>query len=130
MKSRIAEISAKAQRAACVVGLEKANAQLHVELDASRSKLSEVEHRERARASEYEDLKKDFEDMRAAYDAMVKEKAEVEEIEHTKLQWFQDSLREKLPELWHDTEASVATLGGRSAEFPTNASLSNFLDWF
>jgi predicted nuclease with TOPRIM domain len=92
--------------------------------------LPEVEHRERARASEYEDLKKDFEDMRVAYDAMVKEKAEVEEIERTKLQRFQDSLHKKLAELRRDMEASVATLDGRSAEFPTDASLSDFLEWF
>jgi hypothetical protein len=40
-----------------------------------------------ARASESEDLKK-IEDMRAAYDVVVKEKAEVEEIERVKLQRF------------------------------------------
>jgi hypothetical protein len=68
--------------------------------------------------------------MRAAYDAVVKEKAEVEEIEHVKLQRFQGSLREKLAELRHDAEATVATLGGRSVEFLTDASLFNFLNWF
>jgi hypothetical protein len=73
-------------------------------------------------------LKKDFKDMHPTYDVMVKEKAEVKEI--TKLQRFQDSLRKKLAELRRDTEASVATLIGRSAEFPTDASLSDFLEWF
>jgi hypothetical protein len=68
--------------------------------------------------------------MCAAYDAMVKEKAGVVEIERTKLQWFQDSLHKKLAELRRNTEASVATLDGRSAEFPTDASLSDFLEWF
>jgi hypothetical protein len=92
--------------------------------------LSEVEHRERAPASEYEDLKKDFEDMRAAYEAVVKEKAEVEEIKRATLQWFKDSLCKKLAELRRDMEASVATLGGRSAEFPTDISLCDFLEWF
>jgi hypothetical protein len=82
-----------------------------------------------ARASESEDLKK-IEDMRAAYDAVVKEKAEVEEIERVKLQRFLDSLRMKLAKLRRDTEASVATLGRRSAEFPTGATLSDFLEWF
>jgi hypothetical protein len=41
----------------------------------------------RARASECEDLKK-FEDMHTVYDTVVKEKAEVEEIECVKLQRF------------------------------------------
>jgi hypothetical protein len=36
----------------------------------------------------------------------------------------------KLAELQRDTEASVAVLGRRSAEFPSDASLSDFLDWF
>jgi hypothetical protein len=35
-----------------------------------------------------------------------------------------------MAELRRDTDTSVATLGGRSAEFPTDASLSSFLDWF
>jgi hypothetical protein len=36
----------------------------------------------------------------------------------------------KLAKLRRDTEASVATLGRRSAEFPTGATLSDFLEWF
>jgi hypothetical protein len=46
---------------------------------------------------------------------MVRDKAEVQKTKCMKLQWFQDSIRKKLAELRHDTEASVATLGGRSA---------------
>jgi hypothetical protein len=57
-----------------------------MKLDSARSKLAEVEHRERALTSEYEDLKKDFETMRTVYDAVVKEKNEVEETERVKLQ--------------------------------------------
>jgi demethoxyubiquinone hydroxylase (CLK1/Coq7/Cat5 family) len=59
-KSRIAERSVEAHQAACVAELEEANAQLRMELDVVQSKLAEVEHRERALTSEYEDLKKDF----------------------------------------------------------------------
>jgi hypothetical protein len=35
-----------------------------------------------------------------------------------------------LAELHHDTEASVAALGGRCVEFPTDAFISNLLEWF
>jgi hypothetical protein len=41
-----------------ITKLEKANAQLCAELDATQTKLVEVEHRERALTFEYEDLKK------------------------------------------------------------------------
>jgi hypothetical protein len=47
-----------------------------------------------------------------------------------KLQRFQDSIRKKLTEHRRDTEASVATLGGRSVKFPSDASLSDFFKWF
>jgi predicted nuclease with TOPRIM domain len=127
-KCWIAERSTEAQHAARVAELEKANAQLHIELDYARSKLAEVEHRERALTSEYEDLEKDFESICTAYDVVVMEKAKVEETERVKLQRFQDSLHKKLAELRHDTEASAATLGGRSVEFPTGTSLSDFLE--
>jgi hypothetical protein len=71
----------------------------------------EVEHREQALTSENEGLKKDLENARTT-------------------QRFQDSVRKKLAELQHDTEASMAMLGRRSTEFPTNASLSDFFEWF
>jgi hypothetical protein len=103
---------------------------LHAELDAAQSKLAEVEHRERALTSENEDLKKDLESMRNAHDAVVKEKAEVQKTERVKLQRFQDSVHKRLAELRCNIEASVAMLSGRSAEYPTSASLSDFLKWF
>jgi hypothetical protein len=59
---------------------------------------------------------------------MVKEKAEVEKTECVKLQQFQDSLRKRLAELRRDMEASVAALGGRCVEFPTNPSVFDFLE--
>jgi chromosome segregation ATPase len=129
-KSRIAERSVEAHQAACVAELEEANAQLRMELDVVQSKLAEVEHRERALTSEYEDLKKDIESMHTSHDAVVREKAEVEIIERVKLQWFHDSLCKKLAKLRHYMETLVATLRGRSVEFPTGASLSDFLEWF
>jgi hypothetical protein len=61
---------------------------------------------------------------------VVKDKAKVQKTERAKLQQFQDSVRKKLAKLRRDTEASVTSLGGRSAEFPTNASLSDFFEWF
>jgi predicted transcriptional regulator len=100
---------------------------LHTELDTAQSKLAEVEHRERALTSENEDLKKDLESMRTAHDDVVKEKAEVQKTECMKLHWFQDSIHKRLAEFQCNIEASVATLGGRSAEYPTSASLSDFL---
>jgi chromosome segregation ATPase len=84
-KSRIAERSTEAQHIAHVAELEEANAPLHAELDAARSKLVEVKHRERALTSEYEELKNDFKSMRTSHDVVVKEKAEVEKIELAKL---------------------------------------------
>jgi 23S rRNA A2030 N6-methylase RlmJ len=88
MKSRIAKRTAEAQQATHVAELEKANAQLRVDLDAAWSKLMEVEHREQDLTSLYEDHKKDFETMHTSHDAGVREKAEVEETEHVKLQRF------------------------------------------
>jgi hypothetical protein len=139
-KSHIVERSVEARQVARVAELEKANAQLCMELDVARSKLvevdvvwsklAEVEHCEWTLTSEYEDLKNDFESLHISHDAVVREKAEVVKTERVKLQRFQDSLRKKLAELRCDTEASVATLKGRNTEFPTSASLSNFLEWF
>jgi hypothetical protein len=45
-KSRIAEKSGEVQQTVWVTELEEANAQLHVELNATQSKSSEVEHHE------------------------------------------------------------------------------------
>jgi hypothetical protein len=71
-----------------------------------------------------------LESARTAHDVVVKDKAEVQKTGHAKLQWFQDSVLKKLVELRRDTEASMTTLSGRSAEFPTDASLSDFFEWF
>jgi hypothetical protein len=87
-KSRIAEKSTEAQQAARTAELEKANTQLCAELDAARSKLAEVEHRERALTSDYEGLKKDFESLCSSHDAVVREKAEVEKTERAKVPGF------------------------------------------
>jgi regulator of replication initiation timing len=84
-KSQIAEQSAEARQVSRVAELEEANAQLCVELDADRSKLVEVEHREQALTSENKGLKKDLDNARTAHDAVVKDNAEVQKTEPTKL---------------------------------------------
>jgi hypothetical protein len=86
----------------------------------------EIEHRERALTSENESLKRAC----SARDATVKEKDLVQQAEQLKLHHFHDSIRNRLVELQHDMEASVSALGGRSAKFPTSASLSDFFKWF
>jgi chromosome segregation ATPase len=123
--SQIAGKVVEAQRAAHVAELENDNAQLRVERDAARSKLAEVEGREQALTFAYEEVKKDFNDLSSSHDAMLKEKAETD----AKMQRFQDSLRRRLAELRRE-EGSMAALGGRSAEFPADASVSDFLGWF
>jgi hypothetical protein len=72
----------------------------------------------------------DLENARTAHDTVVKDQALVQQAERMKLQQFQDSVRKKLAELRRDAEASIATLGGRSTEFPTDASFSDFFQWF
>jgi hypothetical protein len=129
-KSRIDEKSAEVQQTVRVAELEEANAQLHVELNASQSKLSEVEHREHALTFAYEDLKKDFDEVRSSHVAMVKGKADLEKTEGEKVRRFQNSLLKKLAELCRDTEASVAALEGRCVEFLADASISELLEWF
>jgi hypothetical protein len=71
-----------------------------------------------------------LESARSAHEAAVKDKELVQQAEQAKLQWFQDSIHKRLVKLWHDTEASVATLGGRRDEFPTGASLFDIFKWF
>jgi hypothetical protein len=129
-KSQAAEWSADARQVARIVKLEEANTLLWAELDTARSKLAEVEHHERTLTSENEGLMRDLESARTTHDATVEEKALVQQAEWMKLQCFLDSIHKKLAELWRDTEASIATLGVRRAEFPTNASLSDFFKWF
>jgi hypothetical protein len=85
---------------------------------------------ERTLTSKNEGLKRDLEGARTARDVAVKDKELVQQAKQAKLQQFQDSIRKSLVELWCDTEASLSTLGGRSAEFPASASLSDFFKWF
>jgi capsule polysaccharide export protein KpsE/RkpR len=85
-KSQIVERSTEARQVARIAELEEANARLHAELDTAQSKLVEVEHREQALTSKNEGLKKDLEC--TAHDATVRDKAEVEKAERTKLQQF------------------------------------------
>jgi chromosome segregation ATPase len=122
-KSQIAGKAIEAQRAAHVAELENDNAQMRAELDAAHSMLVEVEGHERTLTSAYEEVKKDFDDLSSSHDAVLKEKAET----YMKVQRFQDSLRQRLAELQHEMEGSVAVLGGRCAEFPADASVSDFL---
>jgi hypothetical protein len=112
-KSRIVWKAIEAQWATCVAKLENDNAQLRVELEIARSKLAEVEGRERALTSAYEEVKKDFNDLSSSHNAVLKEKAETD-----------------VEELRHETEVLVATLRGQCAVFPIDASVSDFLGWF
>jgi hypothetical protein len=113
-----------------VTELEDANASLQVELEAARSKLAEVERRERTLTSENEGLKRDLEGAHSAHEAAVKDKELVRQTKQSKLWRFQDSVHKRLAELRGDIEASVSALGGQSAEFPSDASLSDFFKWF
>jgi chromosome segregation ATPase len=72
--SQIAEKSTVVQQNAHVAELEEANAQLCEELNATQSRLAEVEHREQALTSDYEVLRRDFDVLRTSHDAVVKEK--------------------------------------------------------
>jgi hypothetical protein len=58
MKSWIAEKAIEAQWVARIAELEIDNAQLRAELNAARSKLAEVEGRERALTTAFEEVKK------------------------------------------------------------------------
>jgi uncharacterized protein (DUF342 family) len=77
-KSRIAGKAIEEQRAVCVAKLENDKTQLRAELDIARSKLAEVEGRERALTSAYEEVKKEFNDLSSLHDAVLKEKAEMD----------------------------------------------------
>jgi chromosome segregation ATPase len=76
------------QQVVRVAELEEANAQLRVELNAAQSKLSEVERREQAMTSAYEDLKKDFNEVRSSHGAMVKKKDDLDKMECEKARRF------------------------------------------
>jgi hypothetical protein len=88
-------------------------------------------HHERALSSDYDGLRKDFNDLRTSHAAVVQEKVDLEKTEREKAQRFQNLLLKKLAELWCDTEESVATLGGLCEDFPViDATVSTLLDWF
>jgi 3-dehydroquinate synthetase len=110
--------------------LEEANAQLRVELNAAQSGLAEVERREHALYSDYEGLRKDFDDLHTLHDAVVKEEADLEKTEHEKAQQFRNSLCKKLADLWVNMEATVVALGGGGClDFPSaNTTVTNFLE--
>jgi DNA mismatch repair ATPase MutL len=111
-KSQIAEKSSEALEGARVAELEEANAQLRAELNVAESRLAKVVCCEQALASDYEDLKKEFDELRSSQDVVVKEKADLEKTEHEKAQWFRNLLRKKMVVLRRDTEESVAALRG------------------
>jgi chromosome segregation ATPase len=83
-KSQSPEKSTEVQQTIRVAELEEANAQLCMELNAAQSKLLEVERHEQALTSTYEDLRKDFDEVRSLHAAVVKEKADLEKMEREK----------------------------------------------
>jgi hypothetical protein len=123
--------SVEVQQSLCIAELKEANAQLRAELAAAHTKLAKVEHCERTLSSDYDGLRKDFDDLRTSHAAVVQEKADLEKTEWEKAQRFQNLLRMKLAELRRNTEESVATLRGWCINFPaTNTTIFTLLDWF
>jgi hypothetical protein len=55
--------SVEVQQSLRVAELKEANTQLHTELAATHTKVAEVEHRERTLSSDYDGLRKDFDDL-------------------------------------------------------------------
>jgi chromosome segregation ATPase len=76
--------STEVQQSLCIAELEEANTQLRTELAAAHTKVAEVEHRERTLSSDYDGLRKDFDDLQTSHDAVVQEKANLEKTEHEK----------------------------------------------
>jgi hypothetical protein len=93
--------------------------------------VAEVECRDRSLTSYYDGLHRDFDDLQTSHAAVVKDRANLENVERAKAQWFHNQLRKKLAELWHDMEESIAMLGGDAWIFSTtNATVSDMLEWF
>jgi hypothetical protein len=114
--------SVEVQQSLCVAELEEANARVRAELAAADTKVAEVERREQTLSSDYDGLRKDFNDLWTSHAAVVQEKADLEKTERGKEQQFQNLLRKKLAELRRDT---------RCKDFPaTDVIVSNLLDWF
>jgi hypothetical protein len=131
MKAWILARSAEALQSLCHAELEEANVQLRPELATAHTKVAKVERREWSLTSDYDGLHRDFDDLQTSLVAIVKEKANLERVEHEKAQWFCNLLRKKLAELRQDMEESIATLGGLCMYFPTtNATISDMLEWF
>jgi hypothetical protein len=63
-------------------------------------------------SSNYDGLRKDFDDLRTSHVAVVQDKADLEKTEREKAQRFWNLLHKKLDELRRDTEESVAALRG------------------
>jgi capsule polysaccharide export protein KpsE/RkpR len=80
--------SQNTQQVTCVAELEETNTMLQAKLEAARSRLAEVERRERTLTSENEGLKKDLGVARIARDVAVKDKDLVRQAEQGKLQRF------------------------------------------
>jgi hypothetical protein len=81
--------------------------------------------------SDYDGLRKYFNDLQTSHIAVVKEKADLEKMEREKAQWFCNQLHKKLAELPRYMEESIAALGGRCMDFlTTNATVSDMLEWF
>jgi hypothetical protein len=68
--------------------------------------------------------------LRSSHDIVVKEKTDLEKTKREKAKRFWNLLRKKMAELQRDMEATVAALEGLCMDFPTNASVSDFLEWF
>jgi hypothetical protein len=86
--------------------------------------VAEVECRDRSLTSYYDGLRRDFDDLQTSHALVVKDRANLENVERAKVQWFHNQLRKKLAELWHDMEESIATLGGDAWIFPLPMPLS------
>jgi hypothetical protein len=67
-----------------VAKLEEAIAQLLVELNAARSRLAEGKLHKQGMTFDYEGLCRDFDDLRTSHNAIVKEKAYPDKMEHGK----------------------------------------------
>jgi hypothetical protein len=59
-----------------------------VDLTAAHTKVAKVERCERALSSDYDDLCRDFNDLRTSHAAIVQEKADMEKTEHEKANDF------------------------------------------
>jgi hypothetical protein len=81
--------STEVQQSVCIAELKEANAMLRVELAAAHTKeVAEVEHCKRALSTDYDGLRKDFDDLWTLHVAVVQEKVDLEKMEREKAQQF------------------------------------------